>query len=49
MFNLKRSPLEMCSKLNFLTILEEIVPLPDAGAPNITDLNNLLAILDELN
>lgn len=38
------SPLEMCSRLKFLTILPEIVPFPDAGAPNINDLNITLAI-----
>lgn len=38
-FHLSLSPLEMCCKLKALTIRDEIVPLPEAGAPSITALN----------
>lgn len=33
------SPLEMCAMSNVLAILEDTVPLPEAGAPRITALN----------
>lgn len=39
------SPLETCAKLKFLTILLEIVPFPEAGAPKINDLNITFAIM----
>lgn len=45
MFQRNLSPLEMCSRLKAFTILEEMVPFPEAGAPNITDLNIFVAII----
>lgn len=44
MFSLNLSPLEMCSKLKFFTIRDDIVPFPEAGAPSISALNSLVAI-----
>jgi len=37
------SPLEMCATLNCRIILEDTVPLPEAGAPRITALKAVVA------
>lgn len=36
----------MCSKLKVLTILADMVPFPEAGAPSISDLKTFVAIID---
>ena len=38
------SPLDMCLRPKSRRILEEMVPLPDPGAPRMTILNNLLMV-----
>ena len=44
-WDLSRSPLDKCFKLKSLTILVEMVPLPEPGGPIIIALNNLDIIL----